>query len=165
MALTLNAVVGGASANSYVTLAEAIAYFEARLATQAWDSNTALHERALVAATARLDQCLFVGLKANTTQRLKWPRVGVRDDDDRAVEDDIIPQNIKDAQCEIALYLLAGNDTDRLAPTGLEPFSSITAGDVTLNLRDDAAAGGALPAQVHRYLTPYLEPASVERDA
>lgn len=95
---TLITTVGGPLSNSYVTHAEANAYFESRVPfNPPW--VTSGQEAALIMATRVLDalaqpwKTLFVvngvayyrirrqwtGAKATTTQRLAWPRVGMFD--------------------------------------------------------------------------------------
>lgn len=166
MALLLDATVGGESSNSLVILDEAVAYMEGRMATAAWDAaDQPTRERALVAATQRLEQEQYVGRKATETQALKWPRVCVFDDDDVEYAADVIPIPVKNATCELALALLASGDTDALAPTGLEQFKALEIGEIALTMRDGAPpAPGGLPASVRRWLRDLLDtPASGAR--
>lgn len=155
MTLVLDATVGGASANAYDTKANATSYFEGRLNATAWTSNAAKQEIALVMATGRIDQERFQGAKAAETQRLKWPRADVYDEDGLAVADTIIPRQIKEAVFELALYLLQQGASDPTTATGLESFSSLTLGDVSLEMRDSAGQPLPLPPNVARLLAGY----------
>ena len=129
MAVTINATAGDASANSYITLAEADAFVEAMvLSTDAnkWGSgNTDSRNRALTAAAQRLDRERFLGARATDTQALQWPRTGVRKPDtyvntyatgfpfrisDDYFADTEVPDQVKRAQIELAVYLHSNKD-------------------------------------------------------
>lgn len=78
MAVTIDATVGGASANSYVTLAAWTTYMDGRLNSTAFDAATTdAKNRALVEATRDLDQLGWEGYRVDDTQALSWPREGV----------------------------------------------------------------------------------------
>jgi hypothetical protein len=127
MAVAITATAGSASANSYVTLAEADTYMESRLNSSTWDDATTDNQnRALVEATRELDVLLFTGRKAEDAQALQWPR-------DNAIDPDSpnafffatteIPQRVKDAQMELAFQFIKSGTTD------------VAALDATLNVR------------------------------
>jgi len=70
-------------------------------------------ETALVRATRYLDDKYgqrWLGSRTNEDQALDWPRLGVEDPDGRWLDDDIVPQAVKDACCEAALELLVRGD-------------------------------------------------------
>jgi hypothetical protein len=149
MALVLDATAGGSAANSYVTLANAITYFEARVGSTVWDdAETADQEESLAAATARLDQETYDGEKVSTTQRLKWPRSGLVDEDGNDVSEATVPREVQDATCELALALLT--DPTTLDANALAGYSSLTIGPLSLQPRAGAVAG--LPPAVQRLL-------------
>ena len=86
---------------SYVTEAEAQTYFDNRLNVEAWDDATSTdRQKSLGHATSVIDRLNFVGCKAEEAQVNQFPR-GV---------DVAIPQDIKNAVCEVALALLDGVD-------------------------------------------------------
>lgn len=90
---------------SYVTATEGLTYFSTKLSSRATPYNSAsLDDRtaALAEATMRIDRLVFNGEKTDSEQENQFPR-----DDDSEV-----PQDIKDACCEIALKLLDGYDDD-----------------------------------------------------
>lgn len=128
MPSALVTTVGAATANSYVDEAGFETYVDDRLNASATfaaaDSDNVA--RALREAARDLDLMPWSGARATMTQNLAWPRSDVRDPDRDGINDgltfdvlrkrlpidydaDIIPQRVKDAQCELALeYLKAG---------------------------------------------------------
>ena len=85
MAISIDATVGGASANSYITLADANSIVEGLVADDdvaAWDgSSNDNKNRALYTAAVRIDRERFLGARVTDTQALQWPRQGVRKPD------------------------------------------------------------------------------------
>jgi len=172
MAIVINATVGSASANSYVTLAEADAIIEGLVQdadVQHWGSgNTDSRNRALYTATQRLDRERFLGARATDTQALQWPRTGVRKPDTYIntyavgfpfrittdyYTDTEIPDQIKRAQIQLAVYL--HNNTDALGLSGLEDYKNVKIGslDVTPNLDFGSIGADKVPPLFERYLT------------
>jgi len=113
MALELDATLGGATANTYLTLAEAETYFEKRLHSDDWDDATDAQKNEALAMSARMIDGMydFVGTIMTTTQALRWPRGNVYDIDGRYLTPTEIPSPIANAQCEQALYLLSTDPT------------------------------------------------------
>lgn len=104
-----------AGANSYVSVAEARAYAEARAST--FPAGNAEAEAALIVANDYLEslRAEFKGSKVDpATQSLQWPRQGVQIDGWN-VPVDHIPKELKAAQCQLAIEAAAGTD---LMPTG-----------------------------------------------
>ena len=99
MAAVIDATVGGASANSYLTVAEADAYMETHPLFSNWDGATAQEQiNALIEGTRLLDDYFsWIGDIASDTQALRWPRTNAEDPDGRAVASDIIPDPVKRA--------------------------------------------------------------------
>ena len=171
MAVTIDATVGGANANSYITLAEADAFVEAMvLSTDAaqWDSgNTDSRNRALTAAAQRLDRERFLGARTNDTQALQWPREGVRKPDTyvrsytsgfpfRLTEDYYtnteIPDQVKRAQIELAVYL--HNNKDGISLSGLNDYKNVKIGNLDVTPDKSGAVGADhVPPMFERYLT------------
>ena len=171
MAVTIDATAGGANANSYITLAEADAYVEAMISStdvSKWTSgNTDSRNRALAAATQRLDRERFLGARATDTQALQWPRTGVRKPDTyvntyatgfpfRISEDYFtdteIPDQIKRAQIELAVYL--HNNVDGISLSGLNDFKNVKIGSLDVTPDKTGAVGADhVPPMFERYLT------------
>lgn len=153
---TLDATVGGAAANSYVTEDEADTYFSTRLQVGAWsDGGATDRDAALIQATRQIDALSFMGVKLDTAQALQWPRFNVFDPDGYEYEG--VPVIVKHATMEAALRLLAdsasGSDTN--APTGLEPFKRARIGPLEVEV-DKGYRAGLVPDIVRRLLRPVL---------
>ena len=105
--------------NSYVSITEANNYFEDRVNSDAWDTSN-IQSEALVTATGILNRLSWFGTSSgfdNATYKLAWPRAITFTDpisgNDRTLQDDrsatfagTIPQDIKDATCELAYHLI-----------------------------------------------------------
>jgi hypothetical protein len=155
MAATIDATVGGASANSYNLLATALTFFEGALnATDFTGATTDEQNRALISAAYRLDQEDWAGQKADADQALAFPRIGIYDRDGLVYASDAIPTPIQRAHLKLANAMLGG---DLLADTGLEGFINLKVGplDVTPRLR----TAGELPSDVMNEIRHLLETA------
>jgi hypothetical protein len=147
--MALDAEIGGETSNSYVTLEDANLYFDDRLNTAEWDAaDNATREKALITFCRRVDEETFTGSKADSSQALKFPRVGCFDEDGNEFASDDIPQRVKDAQCVGALELLKA---DFLAENYMGNFSYFSAGTVQIKQFTPQGAG-RLPADVLRLL-------------
>lgn len=157
---TLVATAKSATANSYVTEAEADTYFDERTTATAWASEaTDDKERYLITATRRIDSERFDGYKTTTTQALKWPRDGACDDDGEEYDPDTVPDIVKFATYETALELLNDGTTDGLAPTGLEEFKRVKVGALEVE-RDSSYKAAELSDTVRRLLRPVIRTAT-----
>ncbi|MGH9769319.1 MAG: DnaT-like ssDNA-binding protein [Blastocatellia bacterium] len=168
----LDTTIGGAAANSYVTLEEAENYFDAHLKTAAWtDATSDDKTRALLMAANRLQVENWLGARATTTQRLAWPRIGVakRDSADYSYSQwgygggygygfpysgygepylpTEIPQQVKDAQCEFAFAYLSGTYND----SGEAEVKSFADDKMRVEF-DQPKLAGRLPAEVTRLI-------------
>jgi len=173
MAISIDASVGGAAANSYLTLAAAELIVEGFVQDDdvtAWASATNDQKnRALYTATQRLDRERFLGARATDTQALQWPRTGVRKPDTYIntyavgfpfrittdyYTDTEIPDQIKKAQVVLAVYL--NNNKDGMGLSGIEDYKSVQIG--TLRVESAGASSMAtgadrVPPIFERYLT------------
>ena len=131
--------IGAANANSYVSLVEAATYFDVRFNGSLWlNLSSDDQKRTLLMATQRLNRINWLGVRVTDDQALAWPRLGVMKTDgmnvftnwwpghdaDGYFQDDEIPQQVKDAQCEYALDLissvdLSGNDISAFSTDGV----------------------------------------------
>lgn len=136
--MALDTTVGGASADSYGSLAEADAYFSARV-TGNWDGADSHKEMALRRATTYLDNIgrgRWKGLRNTSAQALAWPRAGAYDEDGYPIATDTIPTALKRAQFEAA-YLIA-NGTN-LEATIDRAVKSEQVGPLAVTYMDGAA--------------------------
>lgn len=146
LAITVEDGTSKTTSNSYISLADAETYFESRLHITNWtEATTDNKNRALVQAARMIDRYVrYIGWKTEDTQAMEWPRAGIYYDGSKywsdvsyqiewevySVADNYIPKEIKYAQCELALTLLAG-DIQALPDTA--GYSSISvAGAVSL---------------------------------
>lgn len=140
--MALDATVGGSSSNSFASLSEANEYFASRLYTQAWDAlgTDAKKEAALIMATqALVSGICLTGSAATTTQALPFPRSGMVDRNGNTIPSTIIPQDIKNAEFEMALSLAK---SDRTTPSDVEALglTKLKAGPVELGFSGDAVS-------------------------
>jgi hypothetical protein len=153
--------IGAASANSYIDVAAADAYFDDRLDATVWNAAVMPDRtRALLMAANRLEVENWLGNRVTTAQRLAWPRVDVAKVDPVGVgygggyhgygyqftevyKSDEIPQPVKDAQCELALAYLEGFPRTVI--------KELTADGVTVEIEHPVLAGG-LPPRVMRLI-------------
>lgn len=160
----LDATVGGNTSNSYCTVAEADAYFDASLWTDDWTgATTDTKTVALIMATRLLDSKYdWAGNQTTLTdqpsvgagQRLRWPRSGVLDADGLGtIDDDVLPRQLKEATAEFAKQLLVSN---RQADSDVETqgIMSITAGPISLSFKDGVTAK-VIPDAVAALLPPW----------
>jgi len=153
MALVFDATPKGAAANSYVTEAEAAAYFDGRQNADAWiEASPDDRKRVLVTATTRLEQRPALGSRTTSTQRLKWPRRWVYDDEGTAYDADLIPRPLQEATCELALDYLRRGTLDPLASDDLDGVESLTIGPLSLSKAAAAIADSDLSTTVRRLL-------------
>lgn len=158
MALTIDATVGGASANSYLTIADADAIMEARYHTSTiWSTLTdAIKTQLLVSATFILDGLKWEGYKASETQALRWPRTYAYDCDRYAIASDEIPQSLKIAVCEMAIQYYK---SDKFTDSGTEGFSAIAVGPIKLNI-DKYDRASLIPRFISQMLRCLINDAS-----
>lgn len=175
MAVTIVSTPSAANANSYEEVAEASAYFEARVALDpAWD-DADNKEALLVMGTRVLDAAFrgyktfvpamgsiaafyrigrkWTGLPSTTVQRLAWPRTGMFDQNGNAIAVDAIPQDLKDALSELAGQL---GLTDRTLDNqvAVQGITSVKAGSVSVSFKDGYIASAVLPQAVIDLIPP-----------
>lgn len=119
MTITITETAGSATANSYVSVADATTYLEARLNSSSWTSAaTESQKAALVEAFREIQTRAFAGRRTTTTQSAQWPRQWAIDPDSPSgtfYDSSDIPQRVIDAQCELALEFLRAGTTDLAA--------------------------------------------------
>lgn len=154
MSVVLDATVGGANSNSFVTLAEAQDYFLVRPVTE-WDDADSqemllilatrvlvawfLPSRKLVRADQRsqdyyLIRPTWTGEVASTTQKLPWPRSGMYDGNGNAILTSVIPDELKWATCELAGAFAKGERLDD-NDVAVQGISSVRAGSVSVSFK------------------------------
>ena len=144
MAATIDATIKGANANSYVTLAEANAYFETVPDSSTWTNKTDDQKnRSLISATRWIDSFVFLGDRCDDGQALKFPRNNYQVDGVE-LSCTLIPNNIKYAQYELARAL--ANDTGAITgTTGKDGnFSEVKLGDIQVKYNLSSQGTGSI---------------------
>jgi hypothetical protein len=158
-----DATVGGASSNSYVTLEEANTYLAGRLHADTWTSaSDSDKEKALLTACRHVEQLRYWdGNRPAFTdprQRLTFPRVQDIDADGAF----IIPQSVKEAQCEEALALLArGAEQESRRALQASGVRSFAVDGLSESYESGADRQALLSAEARSLLAGYVSKAGV----
>lgn len=151
--MALDATVGSQTSNSYVTVAEAAAYFADRVHADAWQDveNPA---SALVTASRMLDWYVkWKGYRSSITQSMQWPRTGVSRPDGSSVDTDIVPGEVKVAVYELALSSV---EEDRTADDPMAGIEQVKAGSLMIKADSGdvfSTSADTIPEKVWRILS------------
>jgi hypothetical protein len=179
MSITIDATVGGASANSHVTEAEAIAIAAITPNLVGWvtvsgSTCTEDEKRALVAATDWLTTLIYQGARVTTTQSLAWPRYNAQDPDASRAGGaygyyagyssvipflpTVMPTRIKRGTCALAFAITRAGTTDILTLDSKIGVVEKTIGPITTKWAEPSqrAQGLARFPEVMRWLGPLL---------
>lgn len=166
--MAFDSTISGISSNSYIPITAADEYFALHLdGATYWDSlPLATKQAALVQATNRIDMEQFSGKQTKSNQRLQWPRSFVVNrnqypDENRVMElggmyyiaNTIIPKELADATCEMALHYLkmqAGDFT--VDENDLETLSNYKIGPIDVAIKPNIKAD-RLPSKVKALLS------------
>lgn len=150
--MPLDATVGGANANSYLTVVEADAYFSTRYKVTAWGQvASSVKEALLIEATRLLDSLVdWKGELYNSSQALRWPRHWALDQDGRVIDSNVIPVGVKNLVCEVALYILTNSGYD----ASDNPLTSLRLSTITLKFNEKVISGG-FPKNVVDLISPW----------
>ena len=175
--MAIDATIAGATSNSYLSLAEAQAYFAARLRSEAWETaSDADKEKALLTACRRieahrlrvhrrpygypydlpnaLDRPADPLAPADPDQALSFPR---QRDLDRSGAF-AIPDQVKQAQCEEALALLAsGAEQERRRGLQAAGVKSFTVDGLSESYESGAADRMLISAEARSLLSPFID--------
>ena len=160
MPAVIDATLSGASANSYVTLAGANAYFETVPESSTWTNKTDDQKnRALISATRWIDSLSFYGDRCTETQALKWPREDYKVDGIE-LACTLIPEPIKTATYELARALAGDTDaiTGTTGTTGI--YDEVELGDLRVKYNKTSQTSGVINNvfDVYPWLQSYLGP-------
>jgi len=123
--MALDNSIGTPTANSYVSVVDADAYFLQRSNSSKW-TTVIDKDAALITASRLLDwQLKFDGEKTSALQSMQFPRTGIWMSDGLEYPVDVIPQEMKFAVYELA-YLSIG--VDRTADNSLAGIDQVKAG-------------------------------------
>lgn len=163
--LTVEDGTGLHNANSYVSVDDANTFNNQRPFATAWLAvGLEDKKRAIIMATRLLDEHIDwygqskkshnLSLGTNDRQSLSWPRSGVFDPDGFTIDQDTMPDFIKDATAEFARFL-AGED--RTLDPSTAGFSKIQLGSLSVDI-DAQDRSGVLPRGVMHIVAPYGNP-------
>ena len=142
--------------DTYLSLADADAYFTARNAAGWAAAPSVAREAALLQATAYLDgSYAFRGRIADPGQPLSWPRRDAVDSEGRNLTG--IPRRIEHATAELALIALAGALAPPLERGGRVLREKV--GPVEVDYMPDAVSGRSYPL-IDLLLKPLLRSAA-----
>lgn len=140
----------------YADLDQANDYLSAESGATAWRAETDddVKRRALVSATRTLDRLAWPGERDDPDQDLAWPRSGTGLS---GVEDDVVPQQIIDATCVLAMLIVAGTDVAGMTSTSGGEIKRQKAGSVEQEFfRAFDVEGTPLPTQAWDLIAPLL---------
>jgi len=152
---TIDATVGGVSANSYITEAEGDTYWDANYYNTTWTALSSANKQTLsIMATRLLDYWVdWIGSKATSTQALRWPRYDVTDRDGYWVDGNVIPTFLKNASAELAGHLASYNPSSEPDTKG---FSELRVGELMLKIdKDDRDSVTTIPDSVIAIIEGY----------
>jgi hypothetical protein len=110
--MALNTSIGSATSDSYITLAEWQAYWLARGVDLTAHGHENSHEANLRRAADTLKRRYsWKGRTQYRTQAQAWPRVDIGPVGGWDIAPDTVPQDVKDAQAELAYIIHEGGDT------------------------------------------------------
>lgn len=138
LTLTVEDGTGLTAANTFVSRAEADAYFEAHLYGSIWDAAAdATKDKALVHATRYLDSAArWEGHRATEQQALGWPRWEAYLDGCE-LRYDIVPEAVKNATCELAQLLIGADLTAEQQQDQIKKLN-LGQGALEIEFRDSA---------------------------
>lgn len=157
MALVTEDGTGLATAESYVSVADADTYFTAQGNT-AWTGADALKEVALRKAATFLDATYrYRGSRYTMEQGLDWPRVSVEWKDGFWLDDLDMPQALKDANCEGAVRALTAQLDPDIAKPGKIREEIVGAGQGAVDKKVVYAGGGRSQIKEYRRIALLLK--------
>jgi len=154
MTIEVESGTGSATAESYISVADASTYHTARGNT-AWAglASDTVREQCLRKATDYMRQAYrsrWQGYKVNEDQALDWPRYDV-EVEGWGVDSDIVPEEVKRACAELALKASAAE----LAPDLTQGVTSETVGPISVTY-DKNSPQRVRYAAIDAMLAPFL---------
>jgi len=158
MPVAIVATVGGSTSNSYCTLAEAEIYIASIPTPGSWTSSVLddTKNRALVQACRLIEENFtWNGYPVTPeVQSLSWPQYGQYLRTGKIIANTEIPQDLKNAQVELARQLLAADRTaDQDAAA--QGITAVSAGPVSVQFNTLVATFNVIPDAVFSILSWY----------
>lgn len=160
--MAFDATLGSTTQNSYVTLDEAISYFEYRpFVTSTWDDLSAEdQEKYLILGSHFLDWYIkWKGFRASSTQGMAWPRSNVILPNGDELASTVLPSEVKTATYEMVLSMLNKAD-DPSKEDPLLGFSQLKLASLSLTTKPDQGGSisstvNVIPEKVKKILSDY----------
>ena len=137
--MALDTTVGGAAADSYASVADYNTYWASRPQSEVPAGlSTEEIEAALKHAARLLDSSFrWTGAAVDSTQALTWPRSGMVSRNGFSIATNVIPVQLKNAQCQFAGDL-ASADRAADSETEKQGISEVKAGPVAVKFANVA---------------------------
>lgn len=163
--ITISAVNYSVYALTSDPVADADAYFAARVGAAVWTASTTLQkQQGLISAARMIDRrAEFSGEETSASQPLEWPRDGAMNCG-VAITDGTVPDDIALAEFELALALLISADIQNSASTGSN-VRSVKAGSAAVEFFIPTIISGdatQFPQPVQELLGCYLAGAGTD---
>lgn len=142
--------------NTWVTLSELNSYLATSVRGMGFSASTdAVKEAVLVTAYRALNRKVW---KGEATTSSAFPRTGLVDKYGDEVSSATVPQDIKDAQCELAIELLLSAALEGAGPGGPNAnIKSLQAGSASVSYFSPSGAYTSIfPPNVMELIAPYL---------
>ena len=122
---------GVTGANSYASILTIDAYVLTNPHDSTWTALTEAQKNGYAVWSCRVlnEQMNWDGWQVSDTQALDLPRSGMIDKNGNAIDDDEIPSEVVNAQCELARLFAIG---DRTADNDMAGFKQIEVGSINL---------------------------------
>ena len=143
--------------NSYASNAEADDYLSDHVDVATWLAWDRIEQdRYLVTAARMIDRQVWQGTKYQQapTQVMDWPRSGLTNEEDQAIDETTIPQFVKDAQCELTIAIGKDSAVQTERNTGSN-IKRMKAGSAELELFGTRTTGTRFPVIIHELLGLY----------
>lgn len=146
--MALITTISGLTSDSYGTLSESNTYFAGHVDSNMWGMLDEAHKEYLLKTAAQLmEKWDYQGEPSIPEQALAWPRANVYKGFRKTpVPIDFIPQEIKDAQFELAIFVYDNYNVTNYASIGISGMAISGAG-----------AYSALPELVRSKIQPFLK--------
>ena len=156
-----------ANSNSLLTVAEADEYFSTRLYSTAWTDDSLTEETkkiALISSSRFLSSYYqYYGVRFEQEQTLAFPRIGLYDSDGYFLDYDTVPEKVKQATAEFALYQLENEETVSNITSPLDSgLTEIKVSSIALKFSRDAlldqdSTDFEFPQYIHTLLVDFIE--------
>ena len=157
MALSIDASIATPSANSYADLAWVNAYAQTAIDSDAWNllDDTQVKILYILRARRLMDSRVYYpGRRVQYSQALEWPRIWVSHPSSGYYNTDIIPDAVKDAQSQLALYL-AMTTTNTFGTLETSNFDHLKVGPIDITFSKNGSTEGM--AYFANVIIPILE--------